>query len=165
MLEGRIGDDPHVRAEIDEARGEIAESLEELARGGHGIHPAVVTGHGLAVGLQSLVARAPVPVRLKNVDLDERVSERLEVAAYYVVSESLANIGKHAEATRQPSGLAGSTASSWSRSSTMGLEAPTQRAALASRPCRPGGSPRWATSSLCTPLRRRYPRAGGDPCE
>ena len=98
MLEGRIGDDPHVRAEIDEARGEIAESLEELRAVAHGIHPAVVTGHGLAVGLQSLVARAPVPVRL-NVDLDERVSERLEVAAYYVVSESLANIGKHAQAS------------------------------------------------------------------
>ena len=104
MLEGRIGDDPHVRAEIDEARGEIAESLEELRAVAHGIHPAVVTGHGLAVGLQSLVARAPVPVRL-NVDLDERVSERLEVAAYYVVSESLANIGKHAEASSATVGV------------------------------------------------------------
>jgi signal transduction histidine kinase len=98
MLEGRLGDDPHVRSEIDEARGEIAASLEELRALAHGIHPAVVTGHGLAVGLQSLVARAPVPVSLR-VDLEERVSERLEVAAYYVVSESLANIGKHAQAS------------------------------------------------------------------
>jgi signal transduction histidine kinase len=39
-----------------------------------------------------------VPVRLK-VDLEGRVEEQLEVAAYYVVSESLANIGKHARAT------------------------------------------------------------------
>jgi signal transduction histidine kinase len=50
------------------------------------------------VALESLVARAPVPVRL-NVDLADRVGERLEVAAYYVVCESLANIGKHAQAS------------------------------------------------------------------
>ena len=98
MLERRLGDDPDVRAEIDEARGEIAQSLDELRAVAHGIHPAVVTGHGLAVGLESLVAHAPVPVSL-SVNLDERVSERLEVAAYYVVSESLANIGKHARAS------------------------------------------------------------------
>jgi signal transduction histidine kinase len=44
------------------------------------------------------VARAPVRVRLR-VDLDGRLKEQLEVAAYYVVSESLANISKHAQAT------------------------------------------------------------------
>jgi signal transduction histidine kinase len=96
-LEARLGDDPEARAQIDQARAEIAQSLEELREVAQGLHPAVVSGHGLAVALESLAARAPVPVRL-TVDLDERVSEQLEVAAYYVVSESLANIGKHAEA-------------------------------------------------------------------
>jgi len=52
----------------------------------------------LEVALESIAARAPLPVRLL-VDLDGRLQEQLEVAAYYVVSESLANIGKHAEAT------------------------------------------------------------------
>jgi signal transduction histidine kinase len=57
----------------------------------------VVTGHGLAVALETLAARAPVPVRL-TVDVPGRVAEAVEVAAYYVICESLTNIGKHARA-------------------------------------------------------------------
>jgi signal transduction histidine kinase len=98
MLEEVLGDDPDARARVDQARREIAHSLEELREVAHGLHPAVVSGHGLAVALESLAARAPVPVRL-SVDLEQRVDEQLEVAAYYVVSESLANIGKHARAS------------------------------------------------------------------
>jgi signal transduction histidine kinase len=98
MLENSIGDDPDSRARLDRARKEIALSLEELRDLARGIHPAVVSDHGLAVALESLAARATVPVTLK-VGLGERVGERIEVAAYYVVSESLANIGKHAQAT------------------------------------------------------------------
>jgi signal transduction histidine kinase len=90
--------DPEARSRVDRARGEIALSLEELRDVARGIHPAVVSGHGLAVGLESLAARAPVPVRLA-VELDGRVDERIEVAAYYVVCESLANVGKHAQAS------------------------------------------------------------------
>jgi signal transduction histidine kinase len=98
MLEQRLGGDPDSQAQLDRARHEISLSLQELRDVAHGIHPAVVSGHGLAVALESLAARAPVPVKL-TVELDGRVNERLEVAAYYVVSESLANIGKHAKAT------------------------------------------------------------------
>src|SRR5215218_633020 len=97
-LEERLGSDPEAKAGLDRARREIAVSLEELRGVARGIHPAVVTGHGLAVALESLAARAPVPVRL-TVEIEGRVQERLEVAAYYVVCESLANIGKHAQAT------------------------------------------------------------------
>ncbi|HEV2875613.1 MAG TPA: histidine kinase [Thermoleophilaceae bacterium] len=98
LLEERLGDDPDARAGLEQARREIALSLEELRAVARGIHPAVVSGHGLAVALESLAARAPVPVRL-TVEVDGRVHERVEVAAYYVVCESLANIGKHAQAT------------------------------------------------------------------
>jgi signal transduction histidine kinase len=97
-LEHRLDDDPDARKRLDHARREVAMSLEELRAVARGIHPAVVSGHGLGVAIESLAARAPVPVRL-GVGLDGRMPERLEVAAYYVVSESLANIAKHAYAT------------------------------------------------------------------
>jgi signal transduction histidine kinase len=92
------GADPETRARLDQARGEIATSLDELRAVAHGLHPAVVTGHGLAIALEQIAARAPVPVEL-TIDLERRLPEPIEVAAYYVVSESLANIGKHARAS------------------------------------------------------------------
>lgn len=97
-LEERLGEDPDASLRLDLARREIATSLEELRDVARGLHPAVVSGHGLAIGLESLAARAPVPVRL-TVDVEGRLPERLEVAAFYLVSESLANVGKHATAT------------------------------------------------------------------
>jgi signal transduction histidine kinase len=98
LLEEASRDDPDVRKRLDQARREIATSLEELRAVARGLHPAVVSGHGLGVALEQLAARGPVPVRLR-VDIGDRLPERLEVAAFYVVSESLANIGKHAHAT------------------------------------------------------------------
>ena len=91
-------DDPDASQSLDRARTEIASSLEELREIAQGIHPAVVSGHGLAVALEQLAVRAPVPVAL-NVDLDGHLPEPLEVAAYYLVSESLANVGKYAQAS------------------------------------------------------------------
>jgi signal transduction histidine kinase len=97
-LETRVGDDPDARAEIDQARREIATSLEELRTIARGLHPAVVSGHGLQVALDTLVAKASVPVTMST-ELDGRLNEAIEVDAYYVVSESLANVGKHAQAS------------------------------------------------------------------
>jgi signal transduction histidine kinase len=98
MLQTRLGADPEAAALLTEARTEIAVSLAELRDLARGLHPAVVSDHGLAVAVESLAARAPVPVRL-TVDLPGRLGEAVEVAAYYVVCESLANVGKHARAT------------------------------------------------------------------
>ncbi len=90
---------PDGKGQIRRVRAEVAESLEELRAVSRGIYPAVLTGHGLSVALQSLATRAPCPLHL-DVELSERLPEPVEVAAYYVVSESLANIGKRARATR-----------------------------------------------------------------
>jgi signal transduction histidine kinase len=98
MLKKQLDADAEVSTRIDHARDEIATSLQELRDIARGLHPAVVSGHGLSVALDSLAARAPVPVKL-NVELEDRLPEPLEVAAYYLVSESLANIGKHAQAS------------------------------------------------------------------
>jgi len=98
MLEASLDGKPDAKRRLDLARREIAQSLEELRDVSRGLHPAVVSGHGLAVGLEQLAARAPVPVRLE-VHVDGRLAEPLEVAAFYLVSESLANVGKHARAT------------------------------------------------------------------
>jgi signal transduction histidine kinase len=97
LLEQRFAGEPAAREALDQARREVTESLRELRELANGIHPAVVTGHGLAVALKTLAARAQVPVRL-TVDLDGRLPERQEVAAYYVVSESLTNVAKYARA-------------------------------------------------------------------
>jgi len=98
LLEKQLADDPAAATRLDRARREIAVSLDELRTVARGLHPAVLSGHGLEVALQSIAAHSPTPVRL-TVSLEGRLPEPIEVAAYYVVSESLANIGKHARAT------------------------------------------------------------------
>jgi signal transduction histidine kinase len=97
LLKERVEEDSEIRAGIDQARREIAASLTELREIARGIHPAVVSGHGLAVALEHLAARAPLPVALR-VELEGRLAESVEVAAYYVVAESLSNVAKHAQA-------------------------------------------------------------------
>jgi signal transduction histidine kinase len=97
LLEKQVAGDEDARARLEQAREEIAASLDELRDVARGLHPAVLSGHGLEVALQSIAASAPVAVRL-NVAVEGRLPEQIEVAAFYVVSESLANIGKHARA-------------------------------------------------------------------
>jgi signal transduction histidine kinase len=98
MLEARLGDDPDARRSLEQARGELTRSLEELRELARGIHPAVLTGHGLEVALEGLATRAPVPVRLR-IEVDGDLPEAVEVAAYFLVSESLTNVAKYAQAS------------------------------------------------------------------
>jgi signal transduction histidine kinase len=97
LLERQLGDDPRAREQLTVAREEIAQSLDELRDVARGLHPAVLSGHGLTVAVESLAVRAPLPVRL-HLEVG-RLPEPVEVSAYYVVSESLANIAKHAQAS------------------------------------------------------------------
>jgi signal transduction histidine kinase len=99
MLAEQADSDPTAQSRLKRARSELAQSLDELRDIARGLHPAVVSGHGLAVALESLVAVTPLEVRLKTDGLP-RLPEQLEVAAYYVVSESLTNAAKHSQASR-----------------------------------------------------------------
>jgi signal transduction histidine kinase len=71
--------------------------LDELRALARGIHPAVLTDEGLAAALQSLARRASVPVTIKAGE--ERLAPPVEAAAYFVASEALANVTKHAQAS------------------------------------------------------------------
>lgn len=97
LLAEKANNDPATQERLKRARGEVAESLDELRDIARGLHPAVVSGHGLAIALESLAAVTPLEVHLKTDGLP-RLPEQLEVAAYYVVSESLTNAAKHAQA-------------------------------------------------------------------
>jgi signal transduction histidine kinase/putative methionine-R-sulfoxide reductase with GAF domain len=79
------------------AAGELTEALTELREIAQGIHPAVLTERGLGEALEVLAARAPLPVAL-DLRIDGRLPEPVEAAAYYVASEALANVVKHARA-------------------------------------------------------------------
>ncbi len=96
-LESQATTDPELRQRLTRTRAEVSASLAQLRDIAHGIYPAVLSGHGLAVALESLTAGAPIPVRLR-VDLSGRLPEAVEVAAYYIVSEALTNVAKHARA-------------------------------------------------------------------
>ena len=79
------------------AREELMQALAELRELARGIHPAVLTDRGLRPALETLAARAPIPVDLEATD--ERFSPEAEAAAYYVVSESLTNVIRYAQAS------------------------------------------------------------------
>jgi signal transduction histidine kinase len=92
----KIRTTPDQAAELLEvAAQELSEALTELRELAQGIHPAVLTERGLEPALEVLTARAPLPVTL-DLRLRERLPEPVETAAYYVVSEALANVVKHA---------------------------------------------------------------------
>ena len=89
--------DGAARDMLARASAELAEALEELRELARGLHPAVLTDHGLEAALRALAARAPLPVNV-SVDLDARPAEPLEAAAYFVVAEALTNVARYASA-------------------------------------------------------------------
>jgi PAS domain S-box-containing protein len=94
----RVTGDPAVRAMLDGAGDELARALEELRELARGLHPAVLTDHGLRAAIEAVADRAPVPVAV-DVPLDERLPETVEAAAYFVVCEALTNVAKYAHAS------------------------------------------------------------------
>ena len=76
----------------------LGTTLDELREISHGIHPAVLSESGLGPALKALARRSAVPVELE-LNLGPRLGEHVEVAAYYIASEALANTAKHAQAS------------------------------------------------------------------
>jgi signal transduction histidine kinase len=74
--------------------GGLYTDLQELSRG---LHPAILSKGGLPPAIKTLARRSPVPVLL-DLEIDRRLPESIEVAAYYVVAEALTNAAKHAKA-------------------------------------------------------------------
>jgi signal transduction histidine kinase len=89
---------PELAHEIGRAAGELDDVIEDLREISRGIHPAVLTEGGLGPALRTLARRSAVPVDVE-VGRERRLPAPLEAAAYYVVSEALANTAKHAHAS------------------------------------------------------------------
>jgi PAS domain S-box-containing protein len=101
-LRATVGDVPPempvLRANITATASGLTAAVDELREISRGIHPVVLSKGGIRPALKTLARRSPVPVELA-VHVDRRLPERVEVAAYYVVSEALANAAKHAHAS------------------------------------------------------------------
>ncbi|GGY93277.1 hypothetical protein GCM10010300_41700 [Streptomyces olivaceoviridis] len=91
-------DQPELRARVARLTETLPAALDELRELSRGIHPAILSEGGLPPALRALARRTLLPVEL-DVDVPRRLPEPVEVAAYYVVSEALANTTKHAFAS------------------------------------------------------------------
>jgi signal transduction histidine kinase len=102
----RLESDPEGgKALVAQAHEEAKAALKEIRDLVRGIHPVILEDRGLDAALSAVVARSPIPVEL-DVELDGRPPADIESAAYFVVSEALANVARHAHATRAHVGIA-----------------------------------------------------------
>jgi signal transduction histidine kinase len=77
----------------------LADAVDDLREISRGIHPAILSEGGLVPALRTLARRSATPVKLE-VTTHARLPEQIEVAAYFLTSEILANATKHAQASR-----------------------------------------------------------------
>jgi len=87
-----------IRDELTAFAEQVTDALDELREYSRGIHPAILSEAGLGAALRTLARRSVVPVVL-DMNLDSRLEEPIEAAAYYIASEALTNAVKHAQAT------------------------------------------------------------------
>ncbi|MGO9928428.1 MAG: GAF domain-containing protein [Mycobacterium sp.] len=87
-----------LKAVVSEAVSGLTDVFNELQQISRGIHPAILSTGGLAAGFKTLARRSPVPVNL-DLEIERRLPDSVEVAAYYVVAEALTNAAKHAHAS------------------------------------------------------------------
>ena len=97
LLQNRVGDDPDAAQLVTTASAELAESLAELRELARGMHPAVLE-HGLAAALDALANRSTVATTV-SCETRERLPDPVELTAYFVASEALANVTKYSGAS------------------------------------------------------------------
>jgi signal transduction histidine kinase len=88
-----------LRAQLSGVVTGLVEAIEDLQEISRGIHPAILSKGGLASALRALAHRSAIPVDL-DIRAEGRIVEPIEVAAYFVASEALANAAKHSQASR-----------------------------------------------------------------
>jgi signal transduction histidine kinase len=98
ILRGKVAEQPELAPLIDSLSERLASALAELRELARGIHPTILTDQGLAPAIEALANRAPLPVEAE-VTVDERLTEPVEAAAYFVVAEALTNVVKYARAS------------------------------------------------------------------
>jgi PAS domain S-box-containing protein len=95
----KLDSDPDAaRAALTGAGDELALALDELRELARGLHPAVLTDHGLRAAVAMLAGRAPIPVEIAEIP-DERLPAPVEAAVYYLIAEALTNVAKYARAS------------------------------------------------------------------
>jgi signal transduction histidine kinase len=90
--------DPELEELLESTVRGLQAAVDELRELARGVHPAILTEDGLGPALESLAARTPLPVSLET--FDERLPEPVEATAYFVACEALANVAKHAAASK-----------------------------------------------------------------
>ena len=89
---------PELQTQLAQIGGGLGEALDELREISRGIHPAILSEGGLGPALKALARRSTVPVEA-DLEIETRLPEPVEAAAYYVVAEALTNAAKHAHAS------------------------------------------------------------------
>jgi signal transduction histidine kinase len=100
MIGANLDDDAGTAREVlSAAQDDLAQGIDELRELARGLHPALLTEHGLRPALDAMLERTPVPVEIRELP-EERLTAPVEAAAYYVVAEAITNVAKYARASR-----------------------------------------------------------------
>ena len=99
VISTRADGDSELSRQLDAARVELDQALEELRELARGIHPSVLSDRGLTAALKGLADRAPLPVEVEATPT-KRLPDRVESASYFVVAEALTNVARYARASR-----------------------------------------------------------------
>ncbi|ORT57466.1 sensor histidine kinase [Streptomyces sp. CB03238] len=93
------GDNTAAAQLMARGRGEARQALDQLRALVRGIHPQVLTDHGLAAAVSEVALRSPIPVTV-DIDIEDRLPGLVETTAYFTITEALTNAAKHSAATK-----------------------------------------------------------------